>query len=85
MVCLRFFALFQVFLCCGEHQLDTVQLVYLAGSRIVVDGYDIGLGIFFADLLDHAFSHNMVWKAGEGLGADNVWRIAVNQLQHLSS
>ena len=27
----------------GKHQLDTVQLVYLAGTRIVVDGDNIGL------------------------------------------
>ena len=26
---------------CGEHQLDSVQLIDLAGARIVVDGYDV--------------------------------------------
>ena len=68
---------------CGQHQLDPVQLVDFAGPRIVVDGYDVGLRVPPAQFFDHAFSHHMVGQAGEGLGADDVGRAAVDQLQHL--
>ena len=32
---------FQIFIGGGEHQLDTVELIYLTCSRVVVDCYDI--------------------------------------------
>ena len=28
----------QILLCCGKHKLDPVQLIYFAGTWIVVDG-----------------------------------------------
>ena len=31
----------QIFLGGGKHEFDTVQLVYLAGTGVVVDGHDI--------------------------------------------
>ena len=32
----------QIFIGCGQHQFDSVDLVYLAGTRVIIDGYDIG-------------------------------------------
>ena len=37
-----------------------------------------------AQLLDHAFAHNMVGQTAKGLGADDIVHTAVDQLQHLS-
>ncbi len=37
-------AFLRTFLCYGEHQLDSVQLVHFAGTGIVVNGHDIGVG-----------------------------------------
>ena len=74
----------KIFVGGGQHQLDAVQLVDLAGARIVIHGHDIGLREGLAELLDHAFSHHMVGEAAEGLRADNVGDIAMDQLNHLA-
>ena len=85
---LRFFTrictLFQIFKRRAQHQLDPVQLVYLAGARIVVDGYDVGAGVPSAQFFDDALSDDMIWQAGEGLGTDDVLRAPFDQLQHLA-
>ena len=70
----------QILICRGQHQLDTVQLVYLAGTRIVVDRYDIGSRITVTQLLDDTFSDNVVWQAGKRLCADDVRGSGVDQL-----
>ena len=62
----------QIFLGGGEHQLDTVQLVYLAGTGVIVDGYNVCQRILMTDLFDDTFSYDMVRQAAEGLGADDV-------------
>ena len=69
----------QILICRGQHQLDTVQLVYLAGTRIVVDRYDIGSRITVTQLLDDTFSDNVVWQAGKWLCADDVRGSGVDQ------
>lgn len=69
---------FQVLLGGGEHQLDAVQLIDLAGAGIVVDGYDVGAGESLAQLFDHALAHHMVRQAAEGLGADDIVYVAVD-------
>ena len=75
---------FHVFYSSGKHQLDTVQLVYFAGSGIVVNGNNIGFRMRPADLLDHALAYDMVWQAAERLDADDIRYAAVDQLQHFS-
>lgn len=35
----------QISLSRGKHQLDPVELVYLAGTGVIVDCYDIGLWV----------------------------------------
>ena len=39
---LRIFFFVHIFLCGRQHQLQAVELIYFAGTRIVIDGYDIG-------------------------------------------
>ena len=51
---------FQIFVCRGEHQLDSVELIHFTGAGIVVDGHDIGLRILFADLFDDALTYNVI-------------------------
>ena len=73
---------FQRALCRRQHQFDPVQLIYLAGAGIVVDGYDIGLWISLSQRLDDALAHHMVGQAAEGLCADDVGHVIVDQLHH---
>ena len=47
----------------SQHQLDPVQLVYLAGSGIIVHGNDVGFRMLAAQLLDDALSNDMVGQA----------------------
>lgn len=68
----------EILLGSGQHQFDTVQLVYFTGTRIVINGYDIGLRILSAQFLDYAFSYNMVGKTAKWLGADNIGSAAVD-------
>ena len=62
----------QVFMGSSQHQLDPVQLVYLAGSGIIVHGNDVGFRMLAAQLLDDALSNDMVGQAAKGLDADDV-------------
>ena len=78
------FRLFQILLGRREHQLDSVQLVNLACTRIVINGYDIGQGILSSQLFDHTFADYVVRQAGEGLCADDVIDSGMDQLQHLT-
>ena len=61
------FAFAQVFDSSGKHQLDTIQLVYLAGTRIVVNGYDIGFRILAAQLFNNTLTYHMVWQTAKWL------------------
>ena len=63
---------------------DTVQLVYLAGAGVIIDGDNVGGGILSAQLLDNALAHHMVRQTAEGLTAYNVGNTAVDQLHHLA-
>ena len=38
----------QILLCCGKHKLDPVQLIYFAGTWIVVDGNNVGFRMLTA-------------------------------------
>ena len=79
-----FFFFFQIFLRCGKHQFDSVDLVNFAGSRIVVNGHDVCLREGMSQFFDNTLSNHMVWKAGKRLGTNDVWRSAVDQLDHLT-
>ena len=78
------FAFAQVFDSGREHQLDTVQLVYLAGTRIIVNGYNIGFRILAAQLFDNALTYHMVWQTAKRLGTYDIWHAGMDQLQHLA-
>ena len=75
---------FKIFECSGQHQLDSVKLVYFTCSGIEVDCDDVGFRVSSSQLLDYAFSYYMVRQAGKGLCADNVSCAAVDQFQHLA-
>ena len=75
---------FQILLRCGQHQFDAVELVDFAGTGIVIDCHDVGYRIAAAQLFDHAFSYDMVWKAGKWLDTYDIVCPAVDQLQHFS-
>ena len=81
---LFFICLFQIFVCSGKHQLDPVQLIYLTGAGIIVDGHDVCQRILSAELLDDTFADHVIRQTAEGLCADNVRGTAMYQLQHLS-
>ncbi len=71
-------SLLQIFLCRRKHQFNPVQLVYLAGSRVIVYGDNIGIGIIIPKFLNHAFSHDVVRQAAKGLGAYDIAYAAVD-------
>ena len=75
---------FKIFECSGQHQLDSVELVYFTCTGIKVDCDDVGFRVSSSQLLDYAFSYYMVRQAGKGLCADNVSCAAVDQFQHLA-
>ena len=77
--------LLQVFLCGRKHQLDSVELIDLAGSWVIVDGDDVGERILMTQFLDDAFADYMIWKTAKGLRADNIVDAGVDKLQHFSS
>ena len=43
--------LLKFFLCRRKHQLNTVQLVYLRSTRIIIDSHDIGIRMIMSDSL----------------------------------
>ena len=76
--------LFQILICGGEHQLNTVKLVYFAGSGVVVNGYDVALRVLVAEFFDNTLTDYVVRQTAERLAADNVGNIAVNQFHHFT-
>ena len=57
----------QILLCCGKHKLDPVQLIYFAGTWIVVDGNNVGFRMLTANFLDDTFSYDVVRQASKRL------------------
>ena len=55
----------QILLCCGKHKLDPVQLIYFAGTWIVVDGNNVGFRMLTANFLDDTFSYDVVRQASK--------------------
>ena len=70
----------QILLCCGKHKLDPVQLIYFAGTWIVVDGNDIGHRILVTQFFDDTLADYVVRQASKWLCADDVVDTAVDQL-----
>ena len=67
----------------GDHELNTVELVDLAGAGIVVNGHDIGLREAAAHLPEHALADHVVGQAGKGLAAHDIGHPVLNELDHL--
>ena len=61
-------------------QLDSVELVYFAGTRVIIDRNDVGQRILVAQLLNNTFSYDMVRQAGKWLRTNDVVRSGVDQL-----
>ena len=74
----------QIFIGGGQHKFNTVDLVDLAGARIVVDGYDIGARICISKFFNNAFSNNMVRQTAKWLRADNIAGSLMNQFNHFT-
>ena len=75
---------FQIFIGGGEHQLDTVELIYLTCSWVVVDCYDICLWVTSAQFFDNAFTDNVVWQTAKRLCTDDICCTAVDQFHHFT-
>ena len=60
LLCIMFICLFQIFICACQHQLDTVQLVDLTCTGIIVNRNHVGHGVLLAQLLDDTLANNMV-------------------------
>ena len=67
----------------GDHELEPVELVDLAGTQVIVDADDIGLRVEAPDLAEHALSHHVVGQASEGLAAHDVRGAVLDELGHL--
>ena len=68
-----FIILMQIFLCSGEHQLDSVQLVYFTCTRIIINGNDVCFRMLATNFLDNTFTYDVIWQAAKWLDADDVW------------
>ena len=79
-----FFLLLECLVSRCEHQLDAVELVDLAGSRIVIDRNDIRLGVYLFDRLYDALADDVIRQASEGLYTYDVRRSALDKMYHFS-
>ena len=78
------FFLFQILMRSRQHQLDSIQLVYLAGARIVVNGHDVRLRVLVAEFFDNTLTYHVVWQAGKRLQTKYVFDSAVYEIHHLA-
>ena len=74
------FLFFKIFVCCRKHKLNTVELIYLRCTRIVIDGNNVCLRVFVTQFFDHTFSYDVIWQAGKWLCTDDVWNSLMHQL-----
>ena len=54
------FLFLKLLLCRRKHQFNTVQLVHLRSTRIIIDSHDIGIRMIMSDSLYNSLTHNMV-------------------------
>ena len=59
-------------------------MVYFTGTRVIIYGHNIRVGIILADGFDDTFAYNMIGQTAKGLCTHNIRRSAVDQLHHLS-
>lgn len=69
---------------CGEHELDSVYLIDLRCTRIIVDSHDVCLRICLTQMLDNTLAHDVVWKTCKWLCAHDVRSTALYELYHLT-
>ena len=53
----------QVFVSRAQHQFNTIQLINLTCTRVIIDRHDIGAWMTMTKLLDNTFAYDMVWQA----------------------
>lgn len=53
---MNIFLCIKIFLGRCQHQLDTVELIYLTGAGIIVDGDNIGFRVAAPQFLDNSFA-----------------------------
>ena len=70
--------------CCGEHQLDSVQLIDLTGTRIVINSNDVGLRMGSSDFLDDTLSDDMIWQAAKWLDTYDIRHTSVDEFHHFT-
>ena len=82
---LLFFLLWPAFFGYGEHEFESVKLIYFARTGIAVDGRDIGPFVGVAQFMHNALARNMVGQAAEGLQANYIGYAGVDELDHFAS
>ena len=70
--------------CRGKHELDSVFLIDLCCTGVVIDGNNICLWVSLLDGTGHTLCHNVIRQAAERLGADDVFNAMFNQHCHFS-
>ena len=65
-----------------KHQLYSVFLIYRGSTRVVVNGNNIYVGIFFLDRLHHTLAADVVWQTAKGLCANDICNSFVCKLKH---
>ena len=68
----------------GKHELDSVYLIDLRCTRIIVDCHDVCLRICLTQMLDNTLAHDVVWKTCKWLCAHDVRSTALYELYHLT-
>ena len=82
---LLFFLLGPAFFGYGQHEFESVKLIYLTRSSIAVDGRDISPLVGVAQFMHYALARNMVGQAAEGLQTDYIGYTGVDELDHFAS
>ena len=59
--------MFQIFICSRKHQLDPIELVDFAGSRIKVDCYDIEIPLKNNHIFYSMFSYDNTVNLSQGV------------------
>ena len=68
----------------GKHELDSVYLIDLRCTRIIVDSHDVCLRICFTQMLDNTLAYDMVRQTCKWLSAHDVRGTALYELDHLA-
>ena len=74
-----------LFFCKGvHHQFQPVFLIGFAGAGVAVQRKEYGFRISHMELVDHAFSRDVVRQAAEGLEADDAAASMMEKIRHVS-